>query len=93
MTPLGQIIQLQTVSGKPITVGSATLTPTAQALIVRLPCGGFVWNRPAAVLVERDGQRQHIRILDVTRLLQLALLGLPLAFFLLVRATSSREKR
>jgi hypothetical protein len=38
--------------------------------------GGFVWNRPTAVLVERDGQAHRIRIVDVTRILQVGLLAL-----------------
>jgi hypothetical protein len=44
--------------------------------VVRLPKGGFVWNRPTAVLVEQDGQARRIPIVDVTRILQVGLLGL-----------------
>jgi hypothetical protein len=63
-------------SAGPVTVGNITVTPQSKALIVRLPKGGFVWNRPTAVLVERDGQARRIPIVDVTRILQVGLFGL-----------------
>jgi hypothetical protein len=49
------LFQVQTVSSQPVTVGRITVTAQSQALIVRLPSGGFVWNRPTAIVVERDG--------------------------------------
>jgi hypothetical protein len=82
MTPLNNHFQLQTSVGQPVTVGKITVTPQSQALIVRLPIGGFVWNRPKAVLVEQDGQVKRLPIRDVTRILQLWLLGF--SFVLLV---------
>jgi hypothetical protein len=63
-------------SAEPMTVDDVTVTPQSKALIVRLPRGGFVWNRPTAVLVERDGRVRRISIVDVTRILQVGLLGL-----------------
>lgn len=63
-------------SAEPVTVGGITVTPRSKALIVRLPKGGLVWNRPTAVLVERDGQARRIPIVDATRILQVGLLGL-----------------
>jgi hypothetical protein len=63
-------------SAEPVTVGDVTVTPRSKALVVRLPKGGLVWNRPTAVLVERDGQARRIPIVDVTRILQVGLLGL-----------------
>jgi hypothetical protein len=61
---------------EPVTVGGLTVTPQSRALVVRLPQGGFVWNRPTAVLVEHDGQARRIPIVDVTRIVQVGLLGL-----------------
>jgi len=63
-------------SAEPVTVDDVTVTPRSRALVVRLPWGGFVWNRPTAVLVEQDGQARRITIVDVTRILQVGLLGL-----------------
>jgi uncharacterized spore protein YtfJ len=67
--------QVHTVVGQPVIVGDTTVTPQSQALIVRLPIGGFVWNRPTAVMVERDGQVQRIPIKDSTRIFQLLIFG------------------
>ncbi len=63
-------------SAEPVTVDDITVTPQSQALVVRLPRGGLVWNRPTAVLVEQDGRVRRIPIVDVTRILQVGLLGL-----------------
>jgi hypothetical protein len=56
-----------------ITAGDARLTPEASALELRLPFGRFAWNRPVAVLVEREGRVERVRIVDVTRIVQIAL--------------------
>ncbi|HLQ28702.1 MAG TPA: hypothetical protein VK140_05630, partial [Ktedonobacteraceae bacterium] len=83
------------VSGQPVTVESVTVTPQSQALIVRLPIGGFVWNRPTAILVERDETAKRFPIVDVTRILQLWLLGfsLVLSIVSLVKFSQRKERR
>ena len=63
-------------SDEPVTVDDVTVTFRSRALVVRLSKGGLVWNRPTAVLVEQDGRVRRIPIIDVTRILQLGLLGL-----------------
>lgn len=70
---LKKLIAWQTTSGETVRAHGYTVTPQAQSLSVSLPFGGFVWNRPVAVLVERDGQSQRISILDLTRLTQLSI--------------------
>jgi hypothetical protein len=75
----GKMFQLETYSGEAMTLGDATITPQSQALAVRWPNGGFVWNRPLAILVERDGATERIPIVDVTLMAQSALLGLTVA--------------
>src|SRR6266516_5507061 len=62
-------------SAESATVDGITVTPQSRALVVSLPKGGLVWNRPTAVLVEQDGQTRRIPIVDVTRILQVGLLG------------------
>jgi hypothetical protein len=69
----------QEVSAAPVTVGDLTVTPRARALVVRLPQGGFVWNRPTALTVERAGAVRHVPVVDITRILQLPLLALAAA--------------
>jgi hypothetical protein len=89
---LNEIVQLKTVSGKSVTVGDTTVTPQSQALIVRWRNGGYVWNRPLAVLVERNGEARRIPIIDVTRVARLGLLVGALAVFLAIRISISRQK-
>jgi hypothetical protein len=74
MARLGNFIEWRTDSGSPVSVGDVTVTPQSQALIVHWPNGGFVWNRPVAVLVERGQEQECMRILDVTRILQVGLI-------------------
>lgn len=60
-------MELKTRSGKPIKRGAITVTPEAQALLVRLPFWGFVWNRPVSVVIEENGRRERLEIHDQTR--------------------------
>ena len=80
MSKPSDMIRCRTVSGEAVTVADITLTPQSQAVTVRWPDGGLVWNRPVAVLVERAGQTERIPIVDVTRAIQLGLFGLSLVF-------------
>jgi len=64
-----------TATGQPVTVGGRTVVPEAQVVTLNTPFGGFVWNRPTAVLVEKDGVRERVPIVDVTRYALVALWG------------------
>ncbi len=91
---LGEIIQWQTLSGKAVTVGDVTVVPQSQALTLRWGrFGGLVWNRPAALLVERGDQTERIPIVDFTRSAQLSLLGFCLVVCLVVLVVSARQRR
>jgi uncharacterized spore protein YtfJ len=96
MPQLSDYILWQTVSGEPVESGGATITPLTQILAVQLPLGpgaaGFVWNRPVALLVERNGEVQRLPILDVTRIAQVGLLLTLFVVGLLTRRRSKREK-
>ncbi len=72
---LKDYVQVQTGAGQPVIAGDTVVTPQFRVLIVRLPIGGFVWNRPTAVLVEQGGQAKRFPIRDITRITQLWLLG------------------
>jgi hypothetical protein len=93
MSKLKDVVQWQTVSGEAVTVGDVALTPQSQALTVRWPKGGFVWNRPVAVLVERGGQTDRIPVVDVTRIAQLTSLGLGFVFTIITIMLSIRKRR
>ena len=75
----GDFFQWRTISGELMRIGDKRITLQSQFLAVRLPFGGFVWNRPALVLVEQHGLVEEIPIVDVTRLAVLALAGLSTA--------------
>ncbi|HEV8632824.1 MAG TPA: hypothetical protein VG370_01085 [Chloroflexota bacterium] len=79
-----ELIRSDAVAGEPVTLGQVRLVPQSRALVVRLPFGGFVWNRPVAVRVERGGETTRVPIHDVTRVVQLGLFGL--SFVVLVAA-------
>lgn len=87
-----KIIRWETKTGDRLTIGALTVTPQSQALILRWPNGGWVWNRPVAVLVEQGRQVKRIPLVDVTRLAQLGLLGLSLVFMIGIFILSSRHK-
>jgi len=94
MSKLKDVVRWQTISGEEVTIGDVTLTPQSQALTLRWPNnGGFVWNRPVAVLVKRDGQTERVPVVDVTRIAQLTLFGLGLVFSMVTLILSIRKRR
>ena len=93
MPQLSDFIRLENTSAEPIVVGDTRLTPQAQAFSLRFRFGGFVWNRPTAVLVERDDLTQRIPIVDVTRVAQIALFGLVLTFSIIITLLAARQRR
>ena len=62
----GLAIERRDAWGSPTTVGNITVTPVARSLVACWPGGGSVWSGPAAVIVEREGRAERIRIADVT---------------------------
>ncbi len=87
------IVKLETHSGEPVTAGDIRLTPQSQALTLRWPYGGFVWNRPVAVMAERGDESEHIPIVDVTLVAQVALLALGAAFAITTLVLSAIQRR
>jgi hypothetical protein len=76
MRSVMEVFEAREALAEPVTVDDVTVTARSRALVVRLPRGGLVWNRPTAVLVEQDGQARRIPIVDLTRILQVGLIGL-----------------
>jgi hypothetical protein len=93
MAGFTDVFQWATVSGDPTTIGDVTITPQSQALTIRTPLGGFVWNRPVAILVERMHGAERIPIPDVSRLALWSLLGLSMAFSAIAALRSTRRRR
>ena len=93
MAGLKDIVHWQTISGDRVKIGDVALSPQSKALTIRWPNGGLVWNRPVAVLVERDTGTERIPIVDVTRMAQLTLLGLSIVFSIIALVLSARQRR
>jgi len=54
--------------GSPLRVKDMTVTPMARVIVFQTPWGGWVWNRPVAVMVEREGlPTERLPVSDVTR--------------------------
>lgn len=89
-------LQWKTRSGDPVRVGEMIITPQSQSLTLRFPWrwpGGFVWNRPTALLVERDGVTERVLIIDATRLAQAGIVGLAFLFWAIVVLVSYQAGR
>jgi hypothetical protein len=93
MPQLSDFIRFENTSAEPIIVGDTRITPQAQTFSLRFPFGGFVWNRPTAVLVERDDGTQRIPIVDVTRVVQIVLFGLVLTISVIITLFALRQRR
>ncbi|WP_119065291.1 hypothetical protein [Aggregatilinea lenta] len=86
------IFRWETQSGEPVTHGDVRVTPVARSLYIGGLRAGAAWARPAALLVERDGRTQRITVPDITRRIQMGLVGLGAAFTLVTWAKQSRDR-
>ena len=93
MARLNDLARYTSTHGDPITIGDVTVTPRSSALVIRLPFGGFVWNRPTGVTVRRGDAIEDIPIHDVTRMTQLALLGGAGLLLIASRLFRSKKRR
>ena len=67
MADLSKYVNWKPVMGEPQVIGDRTIRLQAQAISLITPFGGFVWNRPTAVFVEKDGHTDEVPIVDATR--------------------------
>jgi len=96
MAGLADLVQFTTTASGPITIGNVTVTPRSSAVVIRLPIGGFVWNRPTGITVRRGDVTEDIPIRDVTRIVQLVLLGMTALMLIagsLIGSTTRRRHR
>ena len=84
-----RLLNIENKAGDQIIFGDYRIIPFAQSLHLQFPgwrLGGVIWNRPVSVLViTPDGQEQVLPIQDVTRRVQLSLLGAGIMTVLLIR--------
>jgi hypothetical protein len=85
MAHITDFIELKTVQGTAVHTPHHTLIPESQALIIKFPFGGFVWQRPTAVLLQQNGHTQRHPITDITRLATWSVLGASLLIPLILR--------
>lgn len=78
MTDLAKYINWEPVIGEPQVIGERTIRLKSQAISLITPFGGFVWNRPTAVLVQKDDITDEVPIIDVTRyaLISIGVMGI-----------------
>jgi hypothetical protein len=93
MSRTNGLVELETRSGEPVVAGDVTVTPESRAFTLRWPGGGFVWNRPVALLVEGHDGEERIPIVDVTLLAQVLLLGLGSVFGLVALILTASQRR
>jgi len=84
MRRFDDLVQWQRASGQSVVVRDLILTPQSQVLIVRFPWGAYVWHRPTAIQVEQNGRVEQIPLVDLTRLIQLGLVGLGVVIITIV---------
>ena len=60
MEKLQDVIQWHKETTEPTVIGQQVIRLESQSFSIRLPFGGFVWNRPTAVLVGQHGLTQRI---------------------------------
>ena len=78
------LFRIGTLGDPPLDVPNGQVYLRSQFVQLRVPAlrvqGGLIWNRPAAVVVRSlNGQETTLPIVDVTRIVMLALMGLGLA--------------
>ena len=85
-------ISLRTDYGPVRQIGSAVIVVESQALIARLPIGGFVWNRPVAIHLTQEGRSRRVRIVDLTRIAQLCLFGTSITLLIVTRIQTRQSR-
>ncbi|CAN5461542.1 hypothetical protein BH10CHL1_BH10CHL1_50400 [soil metagenome] len=91
MARIGKFVQWATLPGEPVRINQLTVTPLAQSLTIRWSQGGFIWNRPIALLVTKNRQTERIPIPDVTRNAQIILLSIGFVVSLILVMSSHKE--
>lgn len=87
---MSSIFQRRIEYGQSISRAGLTVTPEAEALVVRLGPVAFTWSRPVAVHVAGNGTSERLAVVDVTRLVQIAItIAIPLTVAIVGRLSKS----
>jgi hypothetical protein len=86
---------MRTVEGSCLRAGRRAITPLAMTLILRCGRGYYIHSRPYAVVVEEEGRTSRVRVTDMTRLVQAAIMvgAVVCACGLLARTHVRKEKK
>ena len=90
-----EIITWRLEEGASTTRDGTTVTPLARILAIRWPGGGLLRAWPAGVIVQHDGSRRRVPIVDITRALRLGILGIGIWWLIAhsVRQRNIRQRR
>jgi hypothetical protein len=91
MARLRPVVRWQVTAGHPVVVGNTRITLQSRTLVVGWFSVGVIWRHPTAALVEADGRATRMPIHDVTRLIELGLLGLGLAIAIVMASIRGKE--
>jgi hypothetical protein len=86
---------MRTVAAPSLDVGRWVLTPSARTVALRFGPGLFIRSQPVAIAVTEGGRISRVRIIDMTRLIQAAIVlgAVMCAYGLRARACVREEKR
>jgi len=88
---LKELITWQTIDGETSSAHGLNVTPQVQSIQFRFPFGGYVWNRPVAVTVQKDDQEQRIPIVNVTLATELFIYALATLLTVVLWRVSKRD--
>ena len=91
MARLTPVVRWKVTAGHPVVVGNTRIILQSRTLVVGWFSVGVVWRHPTAALVEADGRAARLPIHDVTRLIELGLLGLGLAIVIVMASIRRKE--
>jgi hypothetical protein len=90
----GRFLTVRTVAAPAAQVGSLRGTPVARSMALKWSRGSLVRSWPSALLVSTEGRTTRVRIVDVTRLAQVAIvLAAMLCTCGFLTGASSRKER
>jgi hypothetical protein len=91
MARLTPVVRWQVTAGQPVVVGTTRITVQSWSLVVGWLALGVIWRHPTAALVEVDGRAARLPIHDVSRLIEVGLLGLGFAIVIVMASMRRKE--
>jgi hypothetical protein len=91
-----ELIRTETKTGETINAGDVKITPFSKSTSI-LSKGkniGLIWNRPDSILVQQpDGSEQVIPVIDVTRQILWAIMGLSALVIMLLAVFTFKKSK